>query len=163
MESFCVISASLYLYLGADKYDKCPINTDIPIFLIVFGIAFIIHTVLYFVGACAKCCTKVSPCVAIFSCCTSCFQFILFILEVIWFGVGSYWVFTAWGTWMGPQCKQNNAKFCCDPLLIKFAFGSLLAIYGVAVLFVLFCCAMICCLICTSSCAQKNKYVSISK
>ena len=132
-------------YTGSVYLHDCTIQDKIPIFLIVFGCVSLLQT----------CCgmSKMIFCRGNddendgqnrrkkgSNSCEGLITTFLF----IWVIVGSVYTFSSWGDWVdnGRQSCPAGGDYCCAPVLMYFAFITLLVIYGIA--------AIACfCLLCT--------------
>ena len=133
-------------YAGSYYLHLCPLNTNIPIYLIVFGCISIVHVISTNLQSCLKNVFRRDKNDSGISTIFGCFHCLLIFFLIVWFFIGSYWVFSAWITWTNPICNRSQditnkdpvALACsCNSVLMYFAFGSQLFMYG---LITLFCC-----------------------
>lgn len=115
-----VLSIAMII-IGSMHVDNCPVEPNIPIYLIVAGIFHLLAFVLIPLKMVAeKLAYSIESVLGIFSFC--------------WFIAGSVWVFRVY---------QDNPRRCND-LAYKFAFGILIFEY----IFLAFVVAVICCITC---------------
>ncbi|XP_040184781.1 transmembrane protein 272-like isoform X2 [Rana temporaria] len=116
------------IVIGAVYIDKCSIDPNIPIFLIVAGAVYLVGFVLMplkFVSE--KAMHTVGRILGLFSLC--------------WFITGSVWVFSIYD--VNPRD--------CDDTVYKFAFGILIVEYILACITIVVVCLGTCCIVATSS------------
>ena len=136
---------------------QCPLNTNIPIYLIVFGCVSIVQVIVANLQSCIKnvCGSEKNDTGigAIFGC----FNCLLIIFLIVWFFIGSYWIFSAWITWTNPTCNRSQdvthsdpvALACsCNSVLMYFAFVLQLVKYGFMIL-ACCCCGLFVGVMCT--------------
>lgn len=132
----------IFSYTGSYYLHACPLNTNIPIYLIVLGCVSIAHTLsanlqsfLNNVFGCDK--------DRGISACFSCFNCLIVFFMIVWFFIGSYWIFSAWITWTSSSCDRRQdvttpdpvALACsCNSVLMYFAFVVQLVIYAIITL-----------------------------
>lgn len=140
--------------LGSVYLHDCTLQGRIPVFLIVFGCFSLLQT----------CCG-----VGKMFCCRGnddendnqnrrkkggnfCEGLITTFL-FIWVIVGSVYTFGAWNTWVDSGRNDCPGTDCCNPVLMYFAFSTLLLMYGISAL-------CLCCFFCCVCCAMAGSAVS---
>ena len=146
------------VYLPQCEFINGSSNTTIPIWLIIFGAASLLETM---VNVCMTlwCCKSIhaaesssdddddnaSKCISRCGCCIGSF-FIAFL--IVWVAVGTFWVFSVFDDYqlLGSLCEK-----CCHPVPYVFSFVVLILIYSVSGLF---CIGFFCCLCCYAMCSD---------
>ena len=124
---------------------QCPLNTNIPIYLIVFGCVSIVQAFTTNLQSCLDAIFGFNSDESRgqgFGICFGCFNCLIIVFSLVWFIIGSYWIFSAWIVWTGPaanHCSHTSDADCCNPVLMYFAFVFQLLMYG---LILLFCCSV---------------------
>ena len=143
------------VYLSQCEFINGSSNTNIPIWLIVFGTASLLQTMVNVCKRCCKCIAKsssdddddddASKWISRCGCCIESF-FIAFLF--VWVIAGSVWVFAAFDDYqlLGSLCEE-----CCHPVPYVFSFVVLILIYSVGGLF---CIGFCCCLCCYAMCSD---------
>ncbi|XP_003389967.1 PREDICTED: uncharacterized protein LOC100634411 isoform X3 [Amphimedon queenslandica] len=142
------------IVIGSVYLHDCTLQGRIPVFLIVFGCFSLLQT----------CCG-----VGKMFCCRGnddendnqnrrkkggnfCEGLITTFL-FIWVIVGSVYTFGAWNTWVDSGRNNCPGTDCCNPVLMYFAFSTLLLMYGISAL-------CLCCFFCCVCCAMAGSAVS---
>lgn len=133
------------VYAGSYYVHQCPLNTNIPIYLIVFGCVSIVQAFTTNLQSCLDAIFGFSNDESRgqgFGICFGCFNCLITVFSLVWFIIGSYWIFSAWIVWteVANRCHytSNGPPHCCNPVLMYFAFVFQLLMYG---LILLFCCS----------------------
>jgi hypothetical protein len=139
------------LVLGIVYVNACPVNTNIPLYMIVSGacgLAFILFLLL------SSTCTFYRSSIIArksthkFMICTTALargmQGVLAIFLFVWFFIGNYWVFSARQSLRTDISSDPNY---CQPALYWFAFYVLIFtyVYAVFMCFMKFCARFFCC------------------
>ena len=148
-------SMHVCLDIGSINLYKCEGQDKIPIWLIVFGVISLCHTLISIFKRCAKEIAKKtssedddnrnqSYASRSGSTCESLLSLFLF----IWLIVGSVWVFSYfYNVWNVYNCTANpngDSRCNCDPVVFMFSYITLIVIYAASLLI----CVCGCCCFC---------------
>lgn len=131
----------LAVVVGVSKYDECPVNDMIPVYLIAVGLVGVISSSLGLSRHCTdKDNIKTQKCIA-------CLQIPLSIVWIGFFIAGNIWVYGALSrvetdahTVKTPGGKPNPNY--CDPWVYWLAFFMITMVYVIIVLLSCMCCAV---------------------
>ncbi|XP_072013105.1 uncharacterized protein [Amphiura filiformis] len=123
------------IYLGVEYKDDCPVESMIPVFLIVLGATSLLILVVSIMLIVSKSCE--SDCC---KCCLGLLYFSLLLLFVAWIGVGTYWYTSAFPDRNGDPFSDN---FCQYTLYAYFCSQVILSYLLLLLIFVG--CCLICC------------------
>jgi uncharacterized membrane protein len=157
----------LQVFIGRHYAEKCPVNRNIPHYLVVagsIGLASIILAIIQgliaaaFVRSALKAAGALTAADALFAaghaytfCSISLVIFALSIFLVGWSIAGCVWVF---GAWNKVQYSDPSLSSFCHPTLYRFTYWLLL----ISLLLILaLCCCPICWLCITASKMKKNR------
>ena len=152
--SFCLALPTVKLTLGIIHRENCPLNTRIPLYMIVSGACGLgLILLLLFSSTCTfyrslirarKSTHKLMICSIAFARGT---QGVIAIFLFIWFIFGNVWVFGAQVSLQTTDSTNNNY---CDPILYRFAYYFLIFTYVFAIFlcFLRFCANFCCCRAC---------------
>ena len=139
------------VYLTRCEFINDQSNTNVPIWLIVYGGIGLLQTVVRICKQCCLCLCKSSQddeeentMSTLISHCGCCCDSFFIVFQFIWLLVGSVWVFGAYGNYqqLGDQCVD-----CCHTVPYLFSFVILILIYSLS-LGALLCLGTCCCLCC---------------
>ena len=152
--SWCYLLHSGSVYLTRCEFIDSHSNTNVPIWLIVFGGVGLLQTIVHVCKHCCQCMYKsseddkegntMSTLISRCGCCCDSF-FIAF--QFVWMIVGSVWVFGVYGDYqeMGSACVD-----CCHSVPYLFSFVVLILIYCFGAVLCLGVCCCLCCAFCVS-------------
>ncbi|XP_044268815.1 transmembrane protein 272-like [Tribolium madens] len=139
-----LISAALnfsMLVIGCLNVHKCPVNKDIPLFLIATGA---IGLVAKFVSYIRERLSKHVQVLYIESA--------LYSVETIFFFLGTYWVYKAFQ----PSYDPLDGKSYCNKTAYLFAFVYVTAFYAIIIATLAGFCCFICCALCLFAIATRT-------
>lgn len=151
-------SGSVYLTRCNSNDDQS--NTNVPIWLIVFGVVGLLQTFVHICKQCCQCIFKSSEddeggntMSTIISRCGCCCDSFFIGFQFVWVIVGSVWVFGAYGDYkeMGSACID-----CCYPVPYLFSFVVLILIYSFGAFLCLGVCCCLCCAFGVSDDSQRS-------
>ncbi|KAJ3632187.1 hypothetical protein MTP99_009207 [Tenebrio molitor] len=119
------------LVVGCLNVHKCPVNKNIPLFLIATGAIGLVSKFVSYVR------NRLSSHVQVVY-----IESALYSVETIFFFLGTYWVYKEFQ----PSYDPINAKLYCNKTAYLFAFTYLTIFYGFIVALLLGFCCFICCL-----------------
>ena len=159
MFKFIQHNNDIHSNVGAIYLPQCEIlndksNTNIPIWLIVFGTVSLLQTVVNLCKRCCQCLLKdaeddddddnaATKCI---SCCGCSIESFLIAFLFVWLIAGSVWVFGAFSEYQAPDAGCTD---CCHTVPYLFSFVVLILIYSLGGLV---CLVMCCCFCCVAIC-----------
>jgi hypothetical protein len=150
--SFAFALPTTKLVLGILYIDECPVNRNIPLYMIVSGAAGLgIILFLLLSSGCTFCrsSTTARKSTHKFMICTIAFargmQGAIAIFLFIWFFIGNFWVFGA--RYRVRTDSPGDSNNYCHPALYWFAFYVLIFtyVYAICMCFMKFCANFLCC------------------
>ncbi|EFA03581.1 transmembrane protein 272 [Tribolium castaneum] len=139
-----LISAAInfsMLVVGCLNVHKCPVNKDIPLFLIATGaIGLMSKFVSYIRG-------RLSKHVQVLY-----IESALYSVETIFFCLGTYWVYKAFQ----PSYDPLDGKLYCNKTAYLFAFIYITSFYAIIIAILAGFCCFICCALCLFAVATRT-------
>ncbi|RZB40034.1 uncharacterized protein BDFB_004997 [Asbolus verrucosus] len=130
------------LVIGCLNVHKCPVNKNIPLFLIATGAIGIISKFTTYVR------TRFSKHIQVVY-----FETSLYSVESIFFFLGSYWVYK----YYKPSYDPTDGDVYCNKTAYLLAFIYLTFLYSLLLVMIFGCCCAFCCLLCLGSGEDTSK------